>query len=153
MTVLLRMERDAVLALGSDKATVKQSGVLLGFVLALVYCRARCSDLARAPLEPLVETLSDQSRGFFQVPMKEWRKAMPAVGIQNSDEMIGKLFELFDEDGSGEIEFMELRAALRKPAMKRGGALAEDKLSSSRSLTAPSSCCTSRCSWSSSGSW
>mgnify|MGYP002053324226 CR=1 FL=1 len=61
--------------------------------------------------------------GDGQINRKEWKKAMPAIGINHNDYMLNKLFDLFDEDGSGEIDYLELRAALRKPTLRRGGGL------------------------------
>ena len=42
---------------------------------------------------------------------------MPAIGIQTTREMLDVLFDAFDEDGSGEIEFAELQARLVHAAM------------------------------------
>ena len=55
--------------------------------------------------------------GSGSVNRKEWHKAMPAIGIQTTREMLDVLFDAFDEDGSGEIEFAELQARLVHAAM------------------------------------
>ena len=73
-----------------------------------------CS-ISPAPKSPISVLSSHPGSG--SVNRKEWHKAMPAIGIQTTREMLDVLFDAFDEDGSGEIEFAELQARLVHAAM------------------------------------
>ena len=53
--------------------------------------------------------------GDGTVSKKEFRKAIPALGVQAPRVEIDALFDSFDPDGSGSIEYAEFNKLLRKP--------------------------------------
>ena len=56
---------------------------------------------------------------------KEWRKAMPAIGIRVDRSMLDKLFDLFDQAGKAEVRAEEERA--RQAEEERAQQEAEEK--------------------------
>ena len=73
----------------------------------------------------------------------EFRKAIAALGFEASREHIDAVFAPFDIDGSGKIEYSELRALLHRTdptldASFRPGAAGEIELSARRERTGPS---------------
>ena len=73
----------------------------------------------------------------------EFRKAIAALGFEASREHIDAVFAPFDIDGSGKIEYSELRALLHRTdptldASFRPGAAGEIELSARRKRTGPS---------------
>ena len=63
------------------------------------------------------------------VTRKEFRRALPMLGLLVPDEQSDALFDSFDADGTGSIEYKELNRALRSgaehvlaPALQPGGA-------------------------------
>ena len=48
------------------------------------------------------------------VSKKEFRKAMPHLGLEVPKEAIDELFDTIDPDGSGQLSFKELQKALRR---------------------------------------
>ena len=73
----------------------------------------------------------------------EFRKAIAALGFEASREHIDAVFAPFDIDGSGKIEYSELRALLHRSdptldASFRPGAAGEIELSARRERTGPS---------------
>ena len=53
--------------------------------------------------------------GDGNVTKKEFRKAIPALGVQAPRAEIDALFDSFDPDGSGSIEYAEFNKLLRRP--------------------------------------
>ena len=51
-----------------------------------------------------------------QVSRKEFRKAMPALGLEVPAKDIDTLFDSWDKDGGGSLNFKELQKILRAPA-------------------------------------
>eukprot|EP00908_Phaeocystis_cordata_P015352 Transcript_2650.p4 GENE.Transcript_2650~~Transcript_2650.p4 ORF type:complete len:131 (-),score=64.13 Transcript_2650:87-479(-) len=49
----------------------------------------------------------------------EFRKAMPVIGIRAERSMVDKLFDHFDEQGTGELTLPALRAKLRPPKLSK----------------------------------
>lgn len=54
--------------------------------------------------------------GDGQISRKEFRKAMPLLGMDLPTRTIDELFDQHDNDNSGFIEFAELQKMLRPPA-------------------------------------
>merc|ERR1719188_1182909 len=54
--------------------------------------------------------------GNGKVSKKEFRRALPALGIHAQREEIDALFDSFDPDHSGSIEYKELSKLLRGPS-------------------------------------
>ena len=52
--------------------------------------------------------------GDGTVTKKEFRKAMPHLGLEVPKEAIDELFDTIDPDGSGQLSFKELQKALRR---------------------------------------
>ena len=52
--------------------------------------------------------------GTGLIDVKEFKKALTALGLDASDEEAAELFATFDRDGSGEVEFREFHRALRQ---------------------------------------
>ena len=50
------------------------------------------------------------------VSRSEFGRAIPALGIEAPDAAVDALFDSFDPDGSGSIEYAEFNKLLRKPA-------------------------------------
>jgi Ca2+-binding EF-hand superfamily protein len=53
------------------------------------------------------------------VSRKEFRKAMAVLGLEMTREDADGIFDRFDEDGSGQISYAEMKKALKKPATKK----------------------------------
>ena len=49
---------------------------------------------------------------------KEFHKAMPLLGFEASKKDIDELFNSWDSDGGGSLDFKELRRILSAPAKK-----------------------------------
>lgn len=70
--------------------------------------------------------------GSGRVCKKEFRRALPEIGCKVPKQVANAVFDLLDPDGSGEIEYSELRAMLRKGAsMPSMSSLARDSTAAS----------------------
>ena len=48
------------------------------------------------------------------IDKREWRKALPAIGVRGTTQMFDRLFDVVDEERSGSLEMGALRRTLRK---------------------------------------
>jgi len=70
------------------------------------------------------------TNGDGQVSKKEFRNAMPALGMDLPIDVVDALFDQYDLDGQGSIEFNELKKMLSgTPATKRGSTVTQKRLS------------------------
>ena len=58
------------------------------------------------------------TNGDGVIDRKEWLQAIPLIGVRASAEHINRLFDECDADGSGSIEYAELRSAVREHERK-----------------------------------
>jgi Ca2+-binding EF-hand superfamily protein len=58
------------------------------------------------------DIISSKFKGDKGLNLKEFTKVLKENGITNDQELINKLFWVFDEDGSGDIEYKELAFGL-----------------------------------------
>ena len=56
--------------------------------------------------------------GDGEVSRKEFHKAMPLLGFEASKKDIDELFDTWDSDGGGSLDFKELRRILSAPVKK-----------------------------------
>ena len=65
------------------------------------------------------------ANGDGQISKKEFRKAMPMLGMDLPTKAIDELFDQYDPDKSGVMEFAELQKMLRKPASEASAVAAK----------------------------
>ena len=110
-----------------DEADADGSGMIdrgeylrLALVDALAKSKQRVLDL-------LDEVDSNRNR---KVSQAEFRRAVRSLSFQASNEDIDRVFDAFDMDGSGEIDFKELATALKPETVARNRYALRNKLSS-----------------------
>ena len=83
----------------------------------------RLREALRANLErvtDLFRTLDENLNGM--ISKKEFRRVIPQLGLQLSAATVDELFDTFDVDGSGHLEYHELKKKLRKIAAAESAA-------------------------------
>ena len=66
--------------------------------------------------------------GDGEVSKKEFRKAMPAIGLDVSVQEVDALFDSWDRDGGGALNFKELSKVLKSPPSPPGAAIVKQAL-------------------------
>jgi len=66
--------------------------------------------------------------GDGEVSKKEFRKAMPAIGLDVSVQEVDALFDSWDRDGGGALNFKELSKVLKSPPSPPGAAFVKQAL-------------------------
>ena len=68
------------------------------------------------------------ANGDGEVSKKEFRKAMPAIGLDVSVQEVDALFDSWDRDGGGALNFKELSKVLKSPPSPPGAAIVKQAL-------------------------
>ena len=72
--------------------------------------------LCRRALLPRLTTVpAPAAAGDGEISKKEFRRAMPALGLEVPERDIDSLFDEWDKDGGGSLDFKELQKILRAP--------------------------------------
>ena len=101
-----------------DDSNLDMTGIVQELTDALAVNMSRVVDLFRE--------WDDDASGT--VDRREFRQALPLLGLNVSKQTADALFTAFDEDNSGEISYEELRTKLRDSLIKSAGVELEDAL-------------------------